>query len=174
MPWSQVYDPFNSMVVSILLAALPIVVLLGGIGIFHMKAHRTALRELIVALLVAIVGFAMPAGMAGTTAVYGAAYGLLPIGWIILSVIFIYRLTEKTEQFSTLHDSMASASSSGGVMGKMIDAESIVVASTAANWYGYENSILRYVFFHSIALACLVGLLVMAQAYVPPFTHMVP
>ena len=68
---------------------------------------------------------------------------------------------------------MAAANSSGGVMGKMIDAQSIVVASTATNWYGHESTILRFVFKHSIALACLVGLLVMLQAYVYPFTEMV-
>lgn len=68
---------------------------------------------------------------------------------------------------------MAASNSSGGVMGKMIDAQSIVVASTATNWFGHEGSILRFVFKHSIALACLVGLLVMLQAYVAPFTHMV-
>jgi lactate permease len=63
---------------------------------------------------------------------------------------------------------MGAANSSGGVMGKMIDAQSIVVASTATNWFGHEGSILRYVFFHPIALACLVGILVMLQAYVFP------
>jgi lactate permease len=68
---------------------------------------------------------------------------------------------------------MTSANSSGGVMGKMIDAQSIVVASTATRWYGHEGDILRYVFFHSIALAALVGLLVSAQAYLPPFTDLV-
>jgi lactate permease len=68
---------------------------------------------------------------------------------------------------------MAAANSSGGVMGKMVDAQSIVVASTATNWYGHEGAILRYVFFHSIALAALVGVLVYLQAYVIPFTHMV-
>jgi lactate permease len=68
---------------------------------------------------------------------------------------------------------MAAANSSGGVMGKMIDAQSIVVASTATNWYGHEGTILRYVFKHSIVLACLVGVLVMLQAYVYPFTLMV-
>jgi lactate permease len=68
---------------------------------------------------------------------------------------------------------MAAANSSGGVMGKMIDAQSIVVASTATNWYGHEGTILRFVFKHSIALACLVGLFVMLQAYVYPFTLMV-
>ncbi len=68
---------------------------------------------------------------------------------------------------------MAAANSSGGVMGKMIDAQSIVVASTATNWYGHEGSILRYVFLHSIVLACLVGVLVTLQAYVYPFTMLV-
>ncbi len=67
---------------------------------------------------------------------------------------------------------MSAANSSGGVMGKMIDAQSIVVASTATNWYGHEGSILRYVFFHSIALAALMGLLVFLQAYFPPFNLM--
>ena len=68
---------------------------------------------------------------------------------------------------------MAAANSSGGVMGKMIDAQSIVVASTATNWFGHEGSILRFVFLHSIALACLVGILVMLQAYVSPFSSLV-
>ena len=68
---------------------------------------------------------------------------------------------------------MASANSSGGVMGKMIDAQSIVVASTATKWYGHEGDILRYVFFHSVALAVLVGLFITLQAYVHPFTQMV-
>jgi lactate permease len=63
---------------------------------------------------------------------------------------------------------MGAANSSGGVMGKMIDAQSIVVASTATNWFGHESSILRFVFKHSITLACLVGLFVMAQAYIFP------
>ncbi|WP_445217869.1 L-lactate permease [Bradyrhizobium sp. Pa8] len=68
---------------------------------------------------------------------------------------------------------MAAANSSGGVMGKMIDAQSIVVASTATRWYGHEGTILRFVFWHSIVLACLVGVLVTLQAYVWPFTAMV-
>jgi lactate permease len=68
---------------------------------------------------------------------------------------------------------MAAANSSGGVMGKMIDAQSIVVASTATQWYGHEGEILRYVFFHSLALAALMGVLIMAQAYVYPFTMLV-
>ena len=68
---------------------------------------------------------------------------------------------------------MGAANSSGGVMGKMIDAQSIVVAASATGYHGREGDILRYVFFHSVALACLVGVLVSLQAYVPPFTRMV-
>jgi lactate permease len=68
---------------------------------------------------------------------------------------------------------MAAANTTGGVMGKMIDAQSIVVASTATRWFNHEGDILRYVFFHSIALACMVGIFVTMQAYVFPFTLMV-
>ncbi|WP_291687829.1 L-lactate permease [Bradyrhizobium sp.] len=78
-----------------------------------------------------------------------------------------------SEQLGLSSVLMGAANSSGGVMGKMIDAQSIVVASTATNWYGHEGTILRFVFKHSIALACLVGILVMLQAYVYPFTAMV-
>jgi lactate permease len=77
------------------------------------------------------------------------------------------------EQLGLSPTLMAAANSSGGVMGKMIDAQSIVVASTATRWYGHEGEILRYVFFHSVALACLVALLVMLQAYVYPFSALV-
>ena len=77
------------------------------------------------------------------------------------------------EQLGLSPNLMGAANSSGGVMGKMIDAQSIVVASTATRWFDHEGDILRYVFFHSIALACLVGLFVTMQAYVFPFTLMV-
>ena len=77
------------------------------------------------------------------------------------------------EQIGLSPNLMGAANSSGGVMGKMIDAQSIVVASTATRWFHHEGDILRYVFFHSIALACLVGIFVTMQAYVWPFTLMV-
>ncbi|NJD17863.1 MAG: L-lactate permease, partial [Gemmatimonadetes bacterium] len=77
------------------------------------------------------------------------------------------------EQLGLSPNLMGAANSSGGVMGKMIDAQSIVVASTATRWFDHEGDILRYVFFHSVALACLVGLLVTLQAYVWPFSAMV-
>jgi lactate permease len=68
---------------------------------------------------------------------------------------------------------MAAANSTGGVMGKMIDAQSIVVASTATQWYGHEGDILRYVFLHSLVLAALVGIVVYLFAYVSPFVQLV-
>jgi len=77
------------------------------------------------------------------------------------------------EQLGLPGNLMGAANSSGGVMGKMIDAQSIVVASTATRWFNHEGDILRYVFFHSIALACLVGIFVTLQAYVWPFSAMV-
>jgi lactate permease len=68
---------------------------------------------------------------------------------------------------------MAAANTTGGVMGKMIDAQSIVVASTATQWYGHEGEILRYVFLHSLALAALVGAFIFLIAYVYPFTGLI-
>jgi lactate permease len=106
--WSQVYNPFGSMVLSTLVAAIPIVVLLGAIGLFHMKAHYAAGLGLLASLSVAIIGFGMPVGMAGMSAIYGAAYGMLPIGWIILNVIFLYQLTNEKGEFTILQDSIAS------------------------------------------------------------------
>src|SRR6187399_2594307 len=106
--WPQVYDPFGSMVLSTLVAAIPIVVLLGAIGLFHMKAHYAAGLGLVASLAVAILGFGMPAGMASMSAIYGMAYGMLPIGWIILNVIFLYQLTNEKGEFTILQDSIAS------------------------------------------------------------------
>lgn len=80
MAWNQVYDPLNNAWLSTLCAALPILVLLGGIAFFHVKAHIAAIQGLVVALLVAVFVFGMPGAMASKTAVWGAAFGLLPIG----------------------------------------------------------------------------------------------
>ncbi len=85
---------------------LPVVVLLGSLAFGHVKAHYAALLGLATALAVAIFGFHMPARMAGATAVYGAAYGLFPIGWIVLNVIFMYQLTVESGRFKVLQQSM--------------------------------------------------------------------
>jgi lactate permease len=100
--WNQVYDPFNSAVLSTLAAALPVVTLLVLIASGKVKAHLAAVIALIVAILVAILLFTMPAGLALRAAVLGAVIGFFPIGWIVLNVIFLYRLTVSTGAFATL------------------------------------------------------------------------
>ena len=108
--WSQVYDPFGSMVLSTAVAAIPIFVLLGGIGLFELRAHVAALLGLAAALAVAIFAYGMPIKMAGLAAGYGAAFGLLPIGWIILNVIFLYQLTSEKGEFEVLRRSIGAIS----------------------------------------------------------------
>ena len=110
MIWSQVYDPLGSMLLSTLLASVPVLVLLGAIGIFEMRAHLAALLGLASALLVAIIGFGMPVKMASLSALYGAAFGLMPIGWIILNVIFLYQLTSEKGEFDVLQRSIRNIS----------------------------------------------------------------
>ncbi|HZY19080.1 MAG TPA: L-lactate permease [Ramlibacter sp.] len=107
MPWQQIYDPMGSMVLSTLLAAIPVVVMLVGLGFLHMKAHVAALAGLVAALVIAVVAFGMPAGMAGRAAWLGALTGLLPIGWIVLNIIFLHQLTERNGSFKILQDSIA-------------------------------------------------------------------
>ena len=105
-PWQQNYDPTGRWWISTLVAALPIVVLLGTLALLHIKAHYAALLGLGTALATAVFVFHMPGRLAATTAVYGAGYGLFPIGWIILNVIFMYQLTVESGQFKVLQSSM--------------------------------------------------------------------
>jgi lactate permease len=90
--WNQVYDPLHSPVLSTLVAALPLVVLLGLLARHGMRAHYAALLGLAMALAVATLVLRMPAGMALRAAAFGAAYGLFPIGWIVLNVLFLHAL----------------------------------------------------------------------------------
>jgi lactate permease len=108
--WSQVYDPFNNVWLSTFAAAIPVVVMLAALAFFHIKAHIAAIMGLVSALVVAIVGFTMPADAAIASALYGAAFGLFPIGWIILNVIFLYQLTDRKGQFKILRESIAGIS----------------------------------------------------------------
>jgi lactate permease len=106
MGWDQVYDPLGAAWISTLVAALPIALLLGGLAALRLRAHVAALAGLGASLLVSVLAFGMPAGMAFRTAGLGAAYGLFPIGWIILNVIFLYDLTVEKGHFKVMQDSL--------------------------------------------------------------------
>ena len=107
MVWQQVYDPFHSMALSTLAAAIPVAVMLIGLGFMHLKAHIAAAAGLVAALAIAIVGYGMPADMAAKAAILGGLTGLMPIGWIVLNIIFLHQLTEQNGSFKVLQDSIA-------------------------------------------------------------------
>ncbi len=108
MVWQQIYDPFGNMIISTLLAAVPVVVMLVALGFFHIKAHIAAGMGLIAAVLVAIFAYSMPAELAGKAALFGGFTGLLPIGWIVLNIIFLQQLCDKNGSFKILQDSLSS------------------------------------------------------------------
>jgi len=107
MTWAQNYDPLHNVLLSTLVAAIPVVILLAAIAWLRIKVHLAAAIGLLAALLIAVFVYGMPTKAAGATAVYGAAFGLFPIGWIILNVIFLYRLTVDRGLFGVLRDSLA-------------------------------------------------------------------
>ena len=92
--WPQNYDPLNNPVLSTVVAAVPVVVLLGSIALLKIRIHFSALLGLGTALAIALGAYHMPAKAACAATLYGGAFGLFPIGWIILNVIFLYQLTE--------------------------------------------------------------------------------
>ena len=106
MTWQQAYDPLGNGILSALVAAIPIVVLLGTLAFLRLKAHRAALLGLSAAVLIAVGVFGMPAEKAGAVTLFGAAYGLFPIGWIILNVIFLYNLANEKGHFKVLQESL--------------------------------------------------------------------
>jgi lactate permease len=158
------------------------------IGAYGRTIKLCAISLITISAMLAIGTLTRLSGVDATLGLAFAATGVLYpffgtlLGWLGVAltgsdtasnVLFGNLQKITAEQLGLSPVLMAAANSSGGVMGKMIDAQSIVVASTATNWYGHEGTILRYVFLHSIVLACLVGVLVTLQAYVYPFTEMV-
>jgi len=158
------------------------------VGIYGRTIKLCAYSLITISAMLAIGTLTRLSGLDATLGLAFAATGVLYpffgtlLGWLGVALtgsdtssnILFGNLQKITsEQLGLSPILMGAANSSGGVMGKMIDAQSIVVASTATNWFGHEGTILRFVFWHSIVLACLVGLFVMLQAYVHPFSAMV-
>ncbi|HEY3516244.1 MAG TPA: lactate permease LctP family transporter, partial [Gammaproteobacteria bacterium] len=104
--WEHNYDPLGSPLLSTLVAALPIFVLLLLIGVLRKPAWMSALAGLATALVVAILAYGMPADLAVSSALMGAAFGLLPIGWIVYWAVVLYRITLETGNFEIIKDSI--------------------------------------------------------------------
>jgi lactate permease len=105
--WVQRYDPLGHPLASALVAGLPIVALLGSLAWLRLKAPVAAAVGLGAALLLALVLVRMPVGSALAAAGFGAAYGLFPIGWIVLNVLFLYRLADGRGLFGILRSNIA-------------------------------------------------------------------
>ncbi len=109
--YKQVLDPVgDSLFVSAIFAALPLIALFILLGGLKWKAHWAALASLAIALIVAIVVYSMPAGQAFDAAILGACFGLFPIMWIVWNAIWIYNMTDLTGHFAVLRRSFASVS----------------------------------------------------------------
>ena len=119
-PWIQVYDPLASAWLSTAAAALPIVLLLATLGLLEWRAHYAALAGLVSALAIAVLVYGMPAPTALATTFYGAAYGFLPIGWIILNAVFLYNLTVHTGQFDIVKSSVGRLSTDRRVQALLV------------------------------------------------------
>ncbi len=105
--WTQNYIPVGNLIVSALVASIPVVALLGALAFFHIKAHWAAIMGLVLAWGIAVGVYGMPASTATAAAANGAAFGLLPIGWIILNAIFVYDITVKTGKFEVVKETIA-------------------------------------------------------------------
>jgi lactate permease len=105
--WQQHYNPLGHWIFSTMVAALPVVLLLTSIAVWRVRIHLAATGSLLLAWLIAVLVYRMPASAATAAAIFGGAYGLFPIGWIILNLIFLYDLTVRRGTFAVLRGSLA-------------------------------------------------------------------
>lgn len=120
MIWTQNYDPLGSLALSALVAAIPVVVLLGLLAFWHVRAQFAALAGLAAAMSIAIFVYGMPMGKVGMATLNGAAFGLFPIGWIVLNAMFVYNLSVETGQFGVLQRQIAGVSSDRRIQALLI------------------------------------------------------
>jgi lactate permease len=111
MTWTQLYDPLGHVLLSAIVAAVPVVVLLGLLASGRASAHVAALAGLAASLAIAIGVYGMPAPLAVAAAANGAAFGLFPIGWIVIGAIFVYDITVETGTFEIVKETIASLAS---------------------------------------------------------------
>jgi lactate permease len=120
MNWTQIYNPLGNLLLSALVASLPVVALLGLLAFFHVKAHIAAIAGLVTSLAIAIAVYGMPASLAIASAANGAAFGLFPIGWIVLCAIFVYDITVETGKFEIVKETIAGLASDRRIQALLI------------------------------------------------------
>ena len=106
--WQQIYDPMGNIWISSAIAMIPIVFFFLALAIFRLKGSVAGTITVILALLVSLFAYQMPATMAFASLVYGFLYGLWPIAWIIIGAVFLYKISVKTGQFNVIRSSILS------------------------------------------------------------------
>lgn len=104
--WQHLYDPFNNIYLSALVATIPVIFFFLALTVLRLKGHIAGAITLLLSIAIAIFAFAMPVKMALLSAVHGFIYGLWPIAWIIIGAVFLYKLTVKSGQFDIIRDSI--------------------------------------------------------------------